>query len=322
MRRLLEWTPVGSVFVLADWLLALRHPAGWTGALIGLVLWGVDTQINGRGEDWPVDALVSAFLGTLWWIGVALGRHNRQGRPILVSGLLLGSFMGWAGWYDGDLGVYRGALAGIGFGCFLGGTLPTVWLRFRGYLYGLQQRHRFGLALALPLVRLDKEDHWDRLVADCYPFEARLILERHWQIAGTPQLLQHLHWLIWDGEQSLLHDYFEGHSELTDEQAEFVEQNRAQLEAANSIAAWDVAQAVLLIRWGAVAGHLSIREASQRLLDVRQRALALYSSWADYSDHFILGARFVRGGSHPEVEQSAHWCQDGQFRPWSRTPWA
>ncbi len=322
MRKLLEWTPVGGLFTLADWLKALRHPTGWTGALLGLLGWLLWSLLHGLGEEPVVSALAAAFLGTLWWIWVSFGRANGSGGSIVAWCVGLTLFMVLAA-PDEQHARWEGALMGFCLGSFLGAVLPTGWLRTRGRFQSLSSSRRRALALALPQIHLDDDDHPWTVISGLEPFQARQALADGWTIASPEGLCRMLEWLETQGHQQEMLDNLGRLESLKPGLRALLTSHRQKLET-GGVAAWDLGRAVQLVRWGATARLLSLPEAWSHLKQLEEKAKSLYSSWEEYGQAYLLGSSYWCSReemSENPFEASARWAMTHRKSPWRKLRW-
>lgn len=322
MRKFLEWTPVGGLFTLADWLKALRHPTGWTGALLGLLGWLLWSLLHGFGDEPVVSALAAAFLGTLWWIWVSFGRSNGSGRSIVAwcAGFTL--FMVLAA-PDKPHARWEGALLGFCLGSFLGAVLPTGWLRTRGRFQSLSRSRRRALALALPQIHLDDDDHPWTIISGLEPFQARQAMADGWGIESPEGLRRMLEWLEIQGHQKEMSDTLERLESQEPPLRAFLTAHRQELET-GGIAAWDLGRAAQLVRWGATARFLPLPEAWSSLKKLEDKAKALYGSWEEYGRAYTLGSNYWCLREEIEdnpFEASTQWAMTHRGSLWRKIPW-
>jgi len=259
VRKWLEWTPLGSLYTFSDWLRAMGHPACRYGALLGMACLGLWLLIDRPPLDEPVLALVSsAFLGSVWSIWVYLGWQNGYRRAILANMVVFSLLF----LLDGELPLAQRLLTGAGFGGLVGAIVPLAFLRLRSRADRLWPRRRFALKLAAPHY-FGLEDSGSTLVADCEPHEARAYLAESWDIHDADGFARTLDGLL----------------------------NEPNEPNEPTIRAWNLARAVLIVRWGVCGGYLGRSKACRVADDIARAASREFTSWAEFSRSYRCGAR-------------------------------
>lgn len=313
MRKLLEWTPVGSLFVLSDWLKALRHPIGQAGALIGLSAGGLYLALYGS-PDPVVLLLTSALCGTVWWVFVLLGHADGYGRWMALGSVALTALMVTTAPKQKDVTLLGALYCGVAAGTLSGALLPLGLARLRERLTPLSHRQRVALAFAAPQAHLC-EDSGTTLLAEQQPSEARSILAESWGVKDLESFQERLRWLLDEGHQRSLEQELE-----TGSPSDFVETHRHELE--KGIQAWDWGRAVQVTRWGVSAGYLDRKEAWVVLDSLVDKVTAHYSSWQEYGRQYVLGAAYWRNilgeAPAPEFEKAVAWAHKHR---WKKIAW-
>lgn len=251
MRKWLEWTPLGSLYTFSDWLSALSHPVARYGALLGLACLGLLVAVDRPQFEEPGVAVVSsALLGTIWAIWIYIGWLNGYRRAILGNALVFTTLF----LLDDGMPLAQRLLYGVAFGGLVGAIFPLAFLRLRsrGDRWWALRR----LALQLPAPQYPEwEDSGATLMADCEPHEARALMASLWQIQNPT-----------DHATTL---------------------NKVLREGPSDTRAWQLAQAVQLVRWGLCAGYLGRAAACRQADNIARLALQEFTSWDDFARSYL-----------------------------------
>jgi hypothetical protein len=315
MRKWLEWTPVGSLYALGDWMQALGHPVGRMGALIGLVAGAAYLAVApGRVAEPVVTLLAAALMGTVWWVLVLLGRANGYGQWMLAASafttpLFLLTMPG-----KGAAIHFQAVVGGVVFGTLSGAFVPLGLKRLSYRLRPLGAGQKFALALAAPHAHL-LDDGGTTLLAGEEPSVARELLAEAWNVKDPVTLRDTLEWLLDEGHQAQLEQ-----ARTAAVRSVFVVSHEAAL--ARGIRAWDWGRAVQVVRWAVSAGYLSDAEAWEWLDDVAERTSRAYGSWEEFAAQYALGAAFWHQlgneGDETAFAGATRWALK---KRWSRLSW-
>lgn len=91
----------------------------------------------------------------------------------------------------------------------------------------------------------------------------------------------------------------------------------------NRMVAWDLGCYVYLCRQGYLAGYLSESEAWQRIMTAARSLQGDFSSWRDFGDNFILGAKFWSQNPESTAAQQAAetFLLESRYGPWRTLSW-
>jgi hypothetical protein len=298
VRKWLEWTPLGQLYTVTDWLQALRHPVAQVGAVLGVVCLSLLIVIDGFSpREGPLLLTVtSAFVGTIWTIWVYFGYQNGYQRSIAMGMLFwVALFLAVAD----EFPLFQRLLSGAAMGGLSGAIWPLAWLRLRSRWDGWWPRRRLALALAAPQVHLLQESG-ATLVADCEPYEARATLTSSWDCPNREAYLDNLLRLVEQGHQQ---GYRQRHPD------------------GPLIRGWDLGRAVQFVRWGLVSCYLSRSQACAWADRIAAQTISEFTSWDEYAASYQRGAEFWCGGdphSTARFQDAVEWARQ---KVWKKLKW-
>ncbi|WP_372096513.1 DUF1266 domain-containing protein [Tistrella mobilis] len=88
--------------------------------------------------------------------------------------------------------------------------------------------------------------------------------------------------------------------------------------------AWDFGRALMLIRWGHMAGWIDADDAWMRMLQIAREIQSAYGSWTDMAAACLEGRALWSGGrdgDQPAFEKAAAELEADPDSPWNRLPW-
>ncbi|WP_372002425.1 DUF1266 domain-containing protein [Tistrella mobilis] len=89
--------------------------------------------------------------------------------------------------------------------------------------------------------------------------------------------------------------------------------------------AWDFGRALMLIRWGHMAGWIDEDDAWMRMLPIAREIQSAYGSWSDMAAACLEGRAVWSGGTdgdQPGFEKAVAHLEADPDSPWNRLPWS
>lgn len=207
---------------------------------------------------------------------------------------------------------------------------------------GLSLHELWSLGLSAVLTEMNEDDHFSIGDQRDAP-HIRNALQRDWDVSNSQELKDTIDWCVNDGghrneffelgaslkfmNTSNIDAYINVHEQIDEKRAARLKLAHAYRDSLGEqgIKAFDLGRAVMLCRWGFVAGWLSEEEVWGLIEPIAKEAKASFNSWESYAVSYVVGSHYVRGNiSEVLFDQFSgiiKWLLMEEESPWVVSPW-